>query len=118
MSNAKTVKRTGVLIRALIILFMGGVVNSAAVFVSPLASHYNWTVESIAGVATFMALMQTPGHILSGWMLGKVGGKKTLMIGCVLLGLAFALSSFVPAGSPWMLYITFSVLQGLGVVLT
>ncbi len=118
MSNAKTANRTGVLVRALIILFMGGVVNSAAVFVSPLAAHYGWTTESIAGVATFMALMQTPGHILSGWMLGKVGGKKTLMIGCVLLGLAFTLSSFVPAGSPWMLYITFSVLQGLGVGFT
>ena len=73
MSNAKTANRTGVLVRALIILFMGGVVNSAAVFVSPLAAHYGWTTESIAGVATFMALMQTPGHILSGWMLGKVG---------------------------------------------
>ncbi|MCI9469463.1 MAG: OFA family MFS transporter [Oscillospiraceae bacterium] len=118
MSNAKTVNRTGVLIRALIILFMGGVVNSAAVFVSPLAAHYGWTVESIAGVATFMALMQTPGHILSGWMMGKFGGKTTLMVGCVLLGLAFFLSSFVPAGSPWMLYVTFSVLQGLGVGFT
>lgn len=115
MSNAKTVNRTGVLVRALIILFMGGILNSAAVFVSPLAAHYGWTTESIAGVATFMAFMQTPGHILSGWMLGKTGGKTTLMTGCILLGLAFLLSSFVPQSAPWMLYITFSVLQGIGV---
>lgn len=115
MSNEKTVNRTGVLVRALIILFMSGVVNSAAVFVSPLAARYGWTVESIAGVATFMAFMQTPGHILSGWMLGRFGGKITLMTGCILLGLAFLLSGFVPQSAPWMLYITFSVLQGLGV---
>lgn len=119
MDNAmRTPNRMGILIRALIILFVGGMVNSAAVFVSPLAQHYSWTTESVASVITFMAVMQTPGHILSGWMMGRIGAKKTLISGCILLGLAFFLSAFVPAGAPWMLYFTFSVLQGLGVGFT
>ena len=115
-ATQKLPSRTGILIRALIILFVGGMVNSAAVFVNPLAEQFAWSTESVAGVITFMATMQTPGHILSGWMLGKVGAKKTLMIGCVLLGLAFVLSGLVPANAPWLLYVTFSVFQGLGVV--
>ena len=114
----KTPNRTGILVRALIVLAMCGIVNSAAVFVSPMAKHFGWTTEAIAGVATYMAFMQTPGHILSGWLLGKIGAKKTLILGCILLGLAFLLSGMVPSGSPWMLYITFSVLQGLGVGFT
>ena len=117
-ATQKLPSRTGILIRTLIILFVGGMVNSAAVFVNPLAQQYAWSTESVAGVITFMATMQTPGHILSGWMLGKVGAKKTLIIGCVLLGLAFLLSGLVPADSPWLLYLTFSVLQGLGVGFT
>ena len=116
--NQKLPSRTGILVRALIILFVGGMVNSAAVFVNPLAQHYGWTTESVAGVITFMATMQTPGHILSGWMLGKVGAKKTLIIGCILLGAAFAVSGLVPANAPWLLYISFSVFQGLGVGFT
>ena len=40
------------------------------------------------------------------------------MIGCVLLGLAFVLSGLVPANAPWLLYVTFSVFQGLGVGFT
>lgn len=119
MDNAiKTPNRTGILVRALIVLAMCGIVNSAAVFVSPMAKHFGWTTEAIAGVATYMAFMQTPGHIISGWLLGKIGAKKTLFLGCILLGLAFLLSGMVPSGSPWMLYITFSVLQGLGVGFT
>ena len=102
----KTPNRTGILVRALIVLAMCGIVNSAAVFVSPMAKHFGWTTEAIAGVATYMAFMQTPGHILSGWLLGKIGAKKTLILGCILLGLAFLLSGMVPSGSPWMLYIT------------
>ena len=96
----KTPNRTGILVRALIVLAMCGIVNSAAVFVSPMAKHFGWTTEAIAGVATYMAFMQTPGHILSGWLLGKIGAKKTLILGCILLGLAFLLSGMVPSGSP------------------
>ena len=117
-TTQKLPSRTGILVRALIILFVGGMVNSAAVFVNPLAEQFSWSTESVAGVITFMATMQTPGHILSGWMLGRVGAKKTLIIGCVLLGLAFVLSGLVPAGAPWLLYVTFSVFQGLGVGFT
>ena len=99
MDNAiKTPNRTGILVRALIVLAMCGIVNSAAVFVSPMAKHFGWTTEAIAGVATYMAFMQTPGHILSGWLLGKIGAKKTLILGCILLGLAFLLSGMVCDG--------------------
>ena len=104
----KTPNRTGILVRALIVLAMCGIVNSAAVFVSPMAKHFGWTTEAIAGVATYMAFMQTPGHILSGWLLGKIGAKKTLILGCILLGLAFLLSGMVPSGSPWMLCMAFN----------
>ena len=45
--------RLGILIRCLVILLITGVTNSAAVFVSPLAAHFNWTADAIAKDADF-----------------------------------------------------------------
>ncbi|MFR5421171.1 MAG: MFS transporter [Oscillospiraceae bacterium] len=94
---------------------MCGIVNPR-LFSSPMAKHFGWTTEAIAGVATHMAFMQTPATSQRA-ALGKIGAKKTLILGCILLGLAF-LRPACPPAPPWMLYITFSVLQGLGVGFT
>ena len=59
----KTPNRTGILVRALIVLAMCGIVNSAAVFVSPMAKHFGWTTEAIAGVATYMAQHYIPSSL-------------------------------------------------------
>ena len=56
--------RLGILIRCLVILLITGVTNSAAVFVSPLATHFNWTADAIANVSTTMLLCWTPGALI------------------------------------------------------
>ena len=55
-TTQKLPSRTGILVRALIILFVGVMVNSAAVFVNPLAEQFAWSTESVAGVLPFMAI--------------------------------------------------------------
>lgn len=61
--------RLGILIRCLVILLITGVTNSAAVFVSPLAAHFNWTADAIANVSTTMLLCWTPGALIGGTLI-------------------------------------------------
>ena len=107
-------KRLGILIRCLVILLITGVTNSAAVFVSPLAKHFNWTADAIANVSTTMLLCWTPGALIGGTLMSKIGAKNAMLLGAILFPLGTLTSSFVPQSSPWLLYVTFSFLQGLG----
>ena len=106
--------RLGILIRCLVILLITGVTNSAAVFVSPLAAHFNWTADAIANVSTTMLLCWTPGALIGGTLMSKIGAKNAMLLGAVLFPLGTLTSSFVPQSAPWLLYVTFSFLQGLG----
>ena len=106
--------RLGILIRCLVILLITGVTNSAAVFVSPLAAHFNWTADAIANVSTTMLLCWTPGALIGGTLMSKIGARNAMLLGAVLFPLGTLTSSFVPQSSPWLLYVTFSFLQGLG----
>lgn len=107
-------KRFGILIRCLVILLITGVTNSAAVFVSPLAEHFSWTSDAIANVSTTMLLCWTPGALIGGTLMSKIGAKNSMLLGAILFPLGTLLSSFVPQSSPWLLYVTFSFMQGLG----
>ena len=106
--------RLGILIRCLVILLITGVTNSAAVFVSPLAAHFNWTADAIANVSTTMLLCWTPGALIGGTLMSKIGARNAMLLGAVLFPLGTLTSSFVPQSAPWLLYVTFSFLQGLG----
>ena len=66
MANEKSKNRVGILIACLIIMVFAGVLNSASVFVSPLAKHFDWTTDAIANVSTIMLLCWTPGCLLGG----------------------------------------------------
>ena len=118
MDNTLDKKRVSILVCCLIIMVFAGVLNSASVFVSPLAEYYGWTTDQIANVSTVMLFIWTPGSLLGGSLMAKIGAKKSLIIGIVLFSAGMILSSFVPKSSPWMLYATFSFMQGLGNGLT
>ena len=86
-------KRLGILIRCLVILLITGVTNSAAVFVSPLAKHFNWTADAIANVSTTMLLCWTPGALIGGTLMSKIGAKNAMCydIACACAGYVYGL---------------------------
>lgn len=114
MENSLNVNRNQILIRCLLVMLFAGILNSAAVFVKPLATYYEWSTDAIANVSTTMLFIWTPGALLGGWLMSRIGAKKTLILGAVLFGAGLVLSGLIPKSSPWMLYITFSFMQGLG----
>jgi len=99
-------------------MLIAGICNAASVFVSPLAAHFNWSTDAIANVSTTMLLCWTPGALIGGSLMAKIGAKKSMLLGGILFPLGLLLTAFVPQSSPWMLYVTFSFMQGLGNGLT
>ena len=61
-----------------------------------------------------MLLCWTPGALIGGTLMSKIGARNAMLLGAVLFPLGTLTSSFVPQSSPWLLYVTFSFLQGLG----
>lgn len=107
-------KRVGILVRCLIVMIFAGIVNATSVFVSPLAEHFGWSTDSIANVSTTMLFCWTPGALIGGSLMAKIGAKKSLILGSTVFPLGLLLCAFIPQSSPWLLYVTFSFMQGVG----
>lgn len=113
--NSSRVNRTGILIRGLIIMLSAGIVNAAAIFVSPLASFKGLEAEAVAGAATFMGTFTVIGHFFGGILLSKIGAKLTTTLGGIFICLAFAGTALVPPTSPGLLYVTYGSFFGMGI---
>ncbi|WP_312811597.1 MFS transporter [Sedimentibacter sp.] len=114
MQNQLTVNRNAMLIRSLIIMLFAGIINSTAVFVSPLAAYYGWETAAVANVGSTMLLFWPIGSIIGGKIMAAFGAKKATITGAVLFGAGLLLTGLVPKYSPWLIYITFSFMIGLG----
>lgn len=113
--NSSKVNRTGILIRGLIIMLSAGIVNAAAIFVSPLASFKGWEAEAVAGAATLMGTFTVIGHFFGGILLSKIGARLTTALGGIFIFLAFAGTALVPPTSPVLLYVTYGAFFGMGI---
>lgn len=110
--------RMQMLIRCLCVIIISGACNTCAVFVQPLADLYHWEISAVASVATYMVMMWTPGHIICGKLMSKYGPRGAMLVASVTFAMAYILSAMVPQSAPWLLYVTFSVIQGISVGLT
>ncbi len=93
-----------------------------------LGTAYIWSVFQ-AGIAaslfagdnakaalTFSILLAvlSIGSVLGGKMQDRIGPRVTVIIGGVILAIGFFLASFASVSMPWLLWLTYGVLGGLG----
>jgi OFA family oxalate/formate antiporter-like MFS transporter len=57
------------------------------------------------------------GSTIGGKMSDKIGPRLTVIIGGIVLSIGFFGASLVTSAAPWMLWVTYGVLGGLGMVL-
>lgn len=114
MDAKNNVNRVGILIKCCIIMACAGLLYSVSVFVKPLATFHGWEVGDTALVGSTQLLFWPIGALLGGNVLAKYGAKKTLIIGSSMFGGGLILSAFVPSTQPWMIYVTYSAIAGLG----
>jgi OFA family oxalate/formate antiporter-like MFS transporter len=93
-----------------------------------LGTAYIWSVFQ-AGIAeglfsgnnanaalsfSFLLAMLSVGGTIGGKLQDKVGSRITVIIGGLILTLGFFCASFVTSSAPWLLWLTYGIIGGLG----
>lgn len=89
-----------------------GAVYAFSIFALPLSEKLNATMGDIMMAFTINAAISPVPMILGGKLVDKGGAKKAIFIGGTMFGLGFFLSGLATA--PWMLYITYGLIAGIG----
>jgi MFS family permease len=90
-----------------------GLLFSLAVFLRPIAEAMGWGRTGLSSVAAVNWITMGVGSLLWGMLSDRIGTRKVVLVGGGLVGLGMVLSSQITA--VWQLYLTFSLLTGLGV---
>jgi MFS family permease len=93
-------------------LFMYGLRYSMGVFFVPLQAQFGWTEAMTASVVTIFFWVYGVSGLFVGRLLDKIGGRKSILVGGLLLGSGGVLSSLV--NEIWHLYVTWGVIAAVG----
>lgn len=104
--------RWQILIASTLINICVGAVYAFSIFAMPLTKVFDATMPEIMMAFTINAAISPIPMILGGKLVDKGGAKTAIILGGSMFGLGFILSGLVTA--PWMLYITYGVITGVG----
>jgi OFA family oxalate/formate antiporter-like MFS transporter len=104
-----------VLAAGMVIQFCAGIIYMWSVFKQPVMDHLKWDSGSATLTSSIMLSMFVLGIILGGYAQDKLGPKIITLAGSILIGCGMAATSLVTESTPWLVYITYSIVGGLGV---
>ncbi len=93
-----------------------GVYYTASVFFVALIKEFQWDYASTAGVFSLFTILFGVWGILVGHLLDRVGARRVVLAGGLVL--AVALAGNGSASARWHLYVTHSILSALGLAAT
>ena len=103
-----------VLAAAFVIITMSiGTLFTLGVFLKPIEESMGWSRSGIGAIGLFNWIVMGAGGVVSGFVSDRLGTRRVVLVGAVLLGLGLVLSSQVQ--QVWQLYVTFGLLVGAGV---
>ena len=112
-------KRVIPVIAAIAIQLCLGTAYIWSIFQSGIASSIFGGDNAAAGLTFSLLLaMLTTGGTLGGKMQEKYGPRVTVIFGGCILAIGFFAASFVTANVPWMLWLTYGILGGIGMGFT
>jgi MFS family permease len=99
---------------AFVIITMSiGTLFTLGVFLRPIEESMGWSRSGIGAIGLFNWIVMGAGGVVSGFVSDRLGTRRVVMVGAILLGLGLVLSSYVQ--QVWQLYVTFGLLVGAGV---
>ncbi len=104
--------RWSVVIAGVVILMCLGVAYSWGVFLLPIDRETGWGRAKISFAVSVLLLVFSVFMAIGGFLEKKIGPGKTACIGGALVGIGWFLSSF--AQSPFVLYLCYGVIAGIG----
>ena len=103
-----------VLAAAFVIITMAiGTLFTLGVFLKPIEDSMGWSRSGIGAIGFFNWIVMGLGGMVSGFVSDRLGTRRVVLVGGVLLGLGLVLSSHVQ--QVWHFYATFGLLVGAGV---
>jgi len=111
----KTKNRYLILGAGMVIQFCAGIIYGWSVFKAPVAKHLGWDAGEAGLTSSVMLAMFVLGIISGGWAQDRLGPAKVTLFGSLLLGAGMFCTAFVGAGAPWLVYVTYGCVAGLGV---
>jgi MFS family permease len=99
---------------AFVIITMSiGTLFTLGVFLRPIEESMGWSRSSIGAIGLFNWIVMGAGGVVSGFVSDRLGTRRVVLVGAIVLGLGLVLSSYVQ--QVWQLYVTFGLLVGAGV---
>jgi len=99
---------------AFVIITMSiGTLFTLGVFLRPIEESMGWSRSGIGAIGLFNWIVMGAGGVVSGFVSDRLGTRRVVLVGGIVLGLGLVLSSYVQ--QVWQLYVTFGLLVGAGV---
>ena len=102
-------------IACIITMLCVGIVYMWNVFQQPVMDYYGWEKTAVSFISAVNLFAFTAGIFLGGVIVDRKGPRVVNMISGVLFFIGLFLSSLLPKSAPWLIYITYGVLGGVGV---
>jgi len=115
MIKSKRKTAVTVLTAGTILQFFAGILYVWSIFVLPVSEHLNWSVESVMLTSSYMLGFFVIGIIIGGKLLTKLDTQIILLAGGMMLSAGIAVTPLVPARFPWIIYLTYGVISGIGI---
>ena len=99
----------------MVIQFCAGIMYGWSVFRGPVAAHLSWNAGSAGLTSSVILAMFVIGIIFGGMAQDKLGPTRVTFAGSILIGLGMVCTALVKSNAPWLVYITYGCISGLGV---
>ena len=114
-NNNSASKRWWILGVGTFTMLFAGVLYAWSILKVPLADALNFTPSALALAFTLAMSFFCLGGFLSGQLVRRIGTRYTIIFSGVLAGVGFVLTSRLQEGQTFLLYLTYSLLSGLGI---
>jgi OFA family oxalate/formate antiporter-like MFS transporter len=99
---------------SVLLLFLG-ILYVWSVFVAPVAELLNWDTASVKLTASFMLASFVIGIFVGGQLINRIKPKNVVLCGGLMLAAGILIASATPVSAPWLIYISYGILGGVGV---
>lgn len=92
-----------------------GIMYVWSVFVMPVSEYYNWDPADVKLTTSYMLCFFGLGILCGGRLQERIGASKVVLTGGLMLSGGILATAFIPINFPWLIYITYGIIGGLGV---
>jgi len=103
------------LISGIVSMLVAGVIYAWSILKAPLADEFGWSAPVLALNFTLTMCFFCIGGVISGILTRKTSPKLPVIVGAILAGTGFCITSRMSGLSATTLYLAYGVLSGLGI---